>query len=195
LDRFTGSVIFEAEVEGETASIRLGLAAKLAYQKKADLRGADLYEANLCGADLYEANLCGADLYGAKGINKYLTTPLYTLLDQPGPIRAYKLVTSTNTGPHYPSITYLVGQKYEVADANCDEHQDCAPGISLATLDWCMKQWQPGYKILIAEFRAADIAAIPIASDGKFRVFRCEIVGEKNLEELGLAGKPETVPA
>ena len=37
----------------------------------------------------------------------------------------------------------------------------------------------------LAEFEAKDIAAIPIGSDGKFRVHRCTIVGEKDLAELG----------
>jgi hypothetical protein len=108
------------------------------------------------------------------------------LLDQPGLIRAYKLVTDQNTGPHYPGINYQIRQKYEVLDANCDEQTVCACGISLGTLDWCMKEWRVGYKILVAEFSASDIAAIPIGSDGKFRVFRCEIVGERDLKELGL---------
>ena len=72
-----------------------------------------------------------------------------------------------------------------MADADCSEAQ-CAKGISLATLDWCMNEWQPGYRILIAEFTAKDIASIPIATDGKFRVKKCKIVGEKNLKEIGL---------
>jgi hypothetical protein len=49
-----------------------------------------------------------------------------------------------------------------------------------------MKEWKDGYRILIAEFTAKDIAAIPTATDGKFRVFRCKIVGEKDLKEIGL---------
>ena len=65
LNRFTGSLIFEAEVDGGTESIRLGLAAKLAYKGEADLRGADLRGANLYGADLRGADLREADLRGA----------------------------------------------------------------------------------------------------------------------------------
>ena len=60
LNRFTGSLIFEAEVEGSSESIRLGLVLKLAYNAKADLR-----RANLLGADLSRANLSRADLSGA----------------------------------------------------------------------------------------------------------------------------------
>ena len=49
-----------------------------------------------------------------------------------------------------------------------------------------MKVWREGMHILIAEFRAEDIAAIPTSTDGKFRVSRCKIVGEKDLKEIGL---------
>ena len=153
---------------------------------EADLYRANLYRANLSGANLSEANLYRANLSGAKGISKYLTTPLYMLLDQTGLIRAYKLVTDKNTGPTYPGTIYAQGQKYEVANACCDESEQCAPGISLATLDWVIKEWKPGFKILIAEFTTQEIAAIPISSDGKFRVHSCRIVGEKDLKELGL---------
>jgi len=124
--------------------------------------------------------------WGAVGVNKYLTTPLYILQDQIGKIRAYKLTKSDGTGPYYPAIKYKVGETYNTEKANCDEQQQCAVGISLATLDWCIREWREGYRIFVAEFTAKDIAAIPIASDGKFRVHRCKIVAEKDLKEIGL---------
>jgi len=154
--------------------------------RDADLRGADLGGANLRGADLVGANLVGANLVGAKGINKYRCTPLLMLHDQIGKIRLYKLVTKKGEGPYNGGIIYRVGESYSVDDANCDDTRQCAAGINLATLDWCMKNWQKGYRILIAEFKAEDIAAVPIATDGKFRVHRCEIVAEKDLKEIGL---------
>ena len=116
------------------------------------------------------ANLSGANLSRAKAINKYLTTPLYGLLDQPGKIRAYKLITDIGEGPYNGGIKYELGKQYEILDANTDESKQCAAGINVATLDWCLKEWQPGYRILIVEFAAADIACIPIGSDGKFRL-------------------------
>jgi hypothetical protein len=152
----------------------------------ANLSGADLLGADLSWADLSWANLSGANLSGAKGINKHRVTPLRILLDQPGKIRAYKLVNENSVGPFNGGITYLIGGKYEVLNADTNEGEHCAAGISLATLDWCMREWKPEYKILLAEFEAKDIAAIPTATDGKFRVFRCEIVGEKDLKEIGL---------
>ncbi len=152
------------------------------------LQGADLQSANLQGADLQRANLRRADLRGAMGCNKHRTTDLYILLDQPGKVRAYKLVDKNGYGPYRNEIQYRTGQTYE-AEINPDENEQCGAGINLATLPWCMSEWQPGYRILIAEFTIKDPATdicIPVASDGKFRVRKCEIVGEKDLKELGL---------
>jgi len=152
-----------------------------AYLTGADLSGADLSGANLSGAYLYVANLSGA-----KGVDPYRCTPLLMLLDQPGKIRAYKLVDANGVGPFNGGITYCVGKSYEVNNADTDAGVACAAGINLATLDWCMNEWKQGYRILIAEFTAKDIAAIPTSTDGKFRVHRCEIVGEKDVRQLSL---------
>lgn len=129
-------------------------------------------------------NLSEAHLFGADGVNKHLSTPLRILLDQPGLIYAYKLVAPDMAGPYQGGIKYEMGKTYHVANANNDESDPCAAGINLATLDWCLKEWEEAYRILIAEFAAEDIAAIPTATDGKFRVRRCKIVGEKDLAEL-----------
>ena len=104
----SGADLYEANLSGANLS---GSNLYLAYLSGANLSGANLSGADLSGADLsraylFGANLSGADLSGAKGINKNLCTPLQMLFDQPGKIRAYKLVTSASTGPHYPSITY-----------------------------------------------------------------------------------------
>ena len=115
------------------------------------------------------------------------------LLDQPGPIRAYKLVTADGVGPFNGGITYASGLSYAVDDANTDPMEACGAGINLATFDWCLREWQPGYRVLIAEFTAADIAAIPTATDGKFRVHRCRIVGEKDI--TALVSQPAPVEA
>ena len=177
-----------ADLSGANLS---GAYLRSAYLRSANLRsaylsGADLSGANLSGADLRSADLRSADLSGAKGINKHLCTSLLLLLDQPGKIRAYKLVNSEMEGPYNGGIKYEVGKIFKVADANTDDTVQCAAGINLATLDWCMKEWQEGYRILVAEFTAKDIAAIPTATDGKFRVHKCKIVDEKDLVEIGL---------
>jgi uncharacterized protein YjbI with pentapeptide repeats len=173
-----------------------GAALYKANLSRANLSGADLSRADLSKANLYKADLTGADLSGAYlsgaiGVNKYLAAPLQLLRDQPGKIRAYKLVTKEGDSPmcrqqRAQPINYRIGAAYEVQSVDKDELADCGPGINLATLDWCLREWREGFRILVAEFEAADIAAIPIASDGKFRVTRCTIVGEKTLEELGL---------
>lgn len=173
---------------------------------RADLSGADLSRANFYGANLSGANLVGADLSGAnlsvtdlsgadlsganliraQGVNPYMSTPLLLLLDQPGPIRAYKLVNNKGEGPYIGGIRYEVGKSYEVADANTDPDIQLGSGIGAATLDWCIREWKKGYRILTLEFSAADIACIPTATDGKFRLTRCTVVGEKDLVQLGV---------
>jgi hypothetical protein len=65
LNRFNDSLIFEAEVEADSESVRLGLVLKLAYKSGAYLSGADLRGADLGGADLRGAYLSGAYLGGA----------------------------------------------------------------------------------------------------------------------------------
>jgi uncharacterized protein YjbI with pentapeptide repeats len=67
--RLSGAVIFEAEIaakyDGLPYSVRLGLAAKMAYESGADLSGSDLRGTNLSRANLSRANLSGSDLSGA----------------------------------------------------------------------------------------------------------------------------------
>jgi len=157
--------------------------------RDADLRGADLYDAELYYADLRDANLRDANLRGAMGVSRHLCTPLLTLHDQPGPIRAYKLVNENSEGHVKGGLKYVIGESVEVAGANTDVTEHCAAGINVATLDWCMREWRAGYRIIVVEFTAADIAAIPTATDGKFRLFRCKVVGDKDLTEIGLVEK------
>jgi len=146
----------------------------------------DRYEKNEYSADLSSANLSSA-----VGINKYLSTQLLFLHDQVGKIRAYKLVNKDGEGPYQGGIKYEIDKTYKVTNADIDEFTQCGSGINLATLDWCMREWKKGYRILIAEFTAKKIAAIPVNTDGKFRVHECEIVGEKDLKEIGLIKKED----
>ena len=185
--------------EGKFGSLQLAIVAAVksradlfcanlsgANLSRANLSGANLSCANLSGANLSGANLSGANLSRAKGVVPAICTPLLMLLDQPDKIRAYKLVNAHGEGPYQGGIKYEKGKVHEVKNANTDINEHCATGINLATLDWCIKEWKEGYRILVAEFTATDIAAIPTATDGKFRVRRCEIVGEKDLKDLGL---------
>ena len=158
-----------------------------AYLRGANLSGANLSDAYLSGADLRGAYLSDAYLRGAEGFHPARVTSLLMLHDQIGSIRAYKLVKSNGEGPFNGGIIYELGKSYEIADANTDVAEHCGAGINLATLDWCLQNLAnagDGARILIAEFTAADIAAIPTATDGKFRVRKCTIVGEKDLAEF-----------
>ena len=70
-DRFTGSVIFTAEIQvadDAPEALRLGAATAVAIAAKADLSGADLSGANLSEADLSGANLRHADLRHAVSV-------------------------------------------------------------------------------------------------------------------------------
>ena len=165
-----------------------------AHLSGADLSGANLSGADLSGADLSGAYLNRARLSGAKGITSQICTPLLMLLDQSGPLRAYKLVNDVGQGPFNGGIKYVIGEAVNVSNANTDTTEQCGAGINVATLDWCLKEWVPGYRILIVEFDVTDIACIPTATDGKFRLHRCKVVAEKTLDytALGLVKAVET---
>jgi len=162
--------------------------------QRADLQRADLRGAGLRGADLRGADLQRADLQDAKGIHPALITPLLILADQPGKIRAYKLVNEKWEGPHNGGLQYQIGTTFEVNDADTNADIQCAQGINVATLNWCLRLWvsrnQPiGWHIVIVEFTKTDIAAIPTATDGKFRLHRCTVVEEIPFPDLGLEKK------
>jgi uncharacterized protein YjbI with pentapeptide repeats len=152
--------------------------------RNAYLRGANLRNAYLAGANLGGAYLRDAYLRGAKGIALERYNDLLLLLDQVGKIRAYKLVTADLTSPIKTdnSITYEIGSTVE-AEANTDPDLDCGAGINLATLPWCLREYGPGQRILICEFTAKDIAAIP-NGDGKFRVHKAKVVREVDVEAI-----------
>ena len=159
----------------------------------ADLRGADLYGADLRGADLYGADLrgadlYGADLYGAKNHNRHRTQELLFLRFQTGKIRAFKMVDKDLRSPIQSGgkLTYEIGSTIEVKDADTDEHTDCGAGVNVATAPWVLANFREGRRILLVEFTAKDIAAIPVASDGKFRLHKCKVVREVKPEELGI---------
>jgi hypothetical protein len=165
-----------------------------AYLARADLADADLAGAHLAGANLADANLARADLAGAKGINPWRASPLMMLLDQPGKIRAYKVVTAGGVGPFNGGITYKVGESYEV-EANTDPTEQCGRGLHVASFDWCAREWREGYRVLVLEFEAKDIACIPLGTDGKFRLHRATVVGEVDLAKRGLVTEKETAAA
>ena len=100
-----------------------------------------------------------------KGLNPWRITPLRFLYDQPGPIRAYKLVCQNGEGPFAGGIIYEDSREYAVAGSDTDEAVQCAAGINLATMDWCLDNWRTGYRILVAEFKAARMLSVPQAAN------------------------------
>jgi len=172
-----------ADLSGANLSVAnlSGADLSVANLSRADLSGADLSRAYLSGA-----NLSGADLSGAVGFNKYRTNPLHAMAMQQGPLTAYKLVTTDGYGPFNGGIKFVMGQSYEVADADTNEGKECGAGINVATLPWCMAEWKDGYRIFQVEHTAADIAAIPLGTDGKYRLHRCKVVAEVDLKMIGL---------
>ena len=163
----------------------------------ANLRYADLGSANLGYADLGSANLGYANLGSAKGVDARHHNPLLLLLDQPGKVRAYKLVTSEYMSPIQMSgrMTYTVGAVLECPNANPDPLVECGAGINVATLPWCVANWRHGHRIMLVEFTAKDVAAVPL-SDGKFRLRRCKVLRELDLvTEVGLGLPVEGVAA
>ncbi len=164
--------------------------ANLSYVTLSD---ANLSHANLSGADLSGANLSGANLFranlsGTKGINPYLCTPLLMLLDMPVGtlLRAYKLVNEKWEGLAYGGVPYKIGIRVKITEADTDPSHECGAGINVATLDWCMREWKKGYRILCVEFRPEDIACIPTATDGRFRLIQCVPISEVDLKKIGL---------
>ena len=74
--RWSGAVVFTADIEADesaSASIKLGLAVKVAVKARANLARADLSDANLRGADLSGADLSDANLRGANLRGAYLS--------------------------------------------------------------------------------------------------------------------------
>ena len=61
--------------------------------------------------------------------------------------------------------------------------------------EWLVNNFEPGRKIVIVEHTAADIAAIPYASDGKYRIRRGVVVGEVTMDALVAGLRPGTAPA
>ena len=99
-------------------------------------------------------------------------------------IRAYKIVDENNEGIHRGGLKYNIGDTVTVDDWDDDAFVECGAGINLATLDWCLKEYREGHKILICEFTAKDIVAIPTATDGKFRVKKCKVIREKDITDI-----------
>jgi len=161
---------------------------------RANLYGANLVHANLVRANLYGANLEDANLYGAnlgdaKNIKAANIIPhLHILKLQKGKLVAYKFFHQDGQSPYQnQSYDLKKGKVYECSDGDTDELKECSAGLNVATLPWCVWNKQPDDVICEVEFIAKDILAIPIATDGKFRVSRFvikRVLTEKQVDKM-----------
>ena len=126
--------------------------------------------ANLPGADLSRA-----DLSRAKNIplvfNTFLPGVEYT---------AFKAVTKELQslmvhGDVGTSLDYSIGNIVTVKNANTDRRELCASGINVAYMEYILKNHMKN-TIVLVEFYGQDVAAVPYASDGKFRLHRCTVI-------------------
>lgn len=75
---------------------------------RANLRGANLYEADLCGANLCEADLYGANLYGADLCGaKYNKTPVPLVCPEEGAFIGFKKAKYRENNTTKPCIVKL----------------------------------------------------------------------------------------
>ena len=183
--RWNNKVLYVAESASDVRTALDEAVRAGANLADANLADANLADANLAGAYLAGAYLADANLADAKGFVPERCNDLLILLDQPGKIRAYKLVNEKGEGPQYGGLKYEIGATLEIKNADTDSRNRCAGGINVATLPWCLKNWRPGYRVLLVEFTKKDIAAIPMG-DGKFRLFRCKVVAEKKIDPVAL---------
>ena len=161
--------------------------------RDANLRGANLRGANLVGANLEGANLRDANLVGAKNLPSLYKSSLNILRAQTGTLRAYKYLQSNWKSP-YAGFQYELGKTYEFP-CETDERISCAEGGNVSALEWCLLDVDRNSNVknpifVEIEFDAADIAAIPYNSDGKFRVKKFTITRQLTQEEIDAARKP-----
>jgi hypothetical protein len=159
----------------------------------ADLTEADLTEADLTRANLTDANLTRADLTQA-GLGVF--PALYILkLQPPGTrLRAWKFVLANGDSSFRSSpgskITYKVGDTYSVVEVDGDERRMCSPGLSIATLPWCLlNSCHINDVFMEVEYLAEDIVAIPFATDGKFRVRALTVIRALNRQDAEIEAR------
>jgi len=104
-----------------------------------------------------------------------------------GQVRAYKYVTKDAKSPTRSgseAITYKVGEKYEIKDADTGPGSNCHKGINVADIEWAKKSCYGDSRLFAFEFDMKDIAAIPTNTDGKFRLHKCLCVEELDPKTL-----------
>lgn len=106
---------------------------------------------------------------------------------------AFKYVSSQDKGSPTQDnhrIIYSPGKIITVKSYDTDEKVDCGKGINVATLMWCLhnagdiyfEKAKSGYifdrrfQLVKLECKVQDIVAIPLKTDGKFRVKKAKVL-------------------
>ena len=143
----------------------------------ANLSRANLSRANLSGANLSGANLSGANLRDAKlPISGLITTDLANKMYALKAVNKDGKSIMVHGGPGEP-LDYSVGKRVSVNDANEDVRVLCGAGINVANKEYILNN-HSNNRIMLVSFSKSDIAALPLGSDGKFRLHRCFVERE-----------------
>lgn len=182
-NRFTDKVIISGNYTSIKDALKQNRGADL---RSADLGGADLRGAYLRGADLRGADLEGADLRDAdlRGADLLLALPdLYALKGQPPDTTLVYWKYLYDGKSPYQNSAYEVGEEYTFEQCDDNEYKACGVGGNVATLSWCLRDAQPHAEFIEVEFQVKDIVAVPINTDGKFRVRRLRVLKKYTREE------------
>jgi len=155
----------------------------LEKNRDADLSRADLSGAYLSRADLSRAYLSRAYLSGADIPIEYLLPDIYAIKMQSPDTKLVFWKYLVNGASPYKGCIYEVGKEYSFDDADSDEKTLCAAGGNVATLMWCLKDSSTADEFIEVGFAVKDIAAIPYATDGKFRVSHFKVLRQVNRKE------------
>ena len=142
--RFTGSILFEHEEDGNTGRLTL----EEAVSARANLAGANLARANLAGANLAGANLEGSNLEGANIENGCALSGLRPVF-QIGPIGsrcAYFVAYITNKGLHLRAGCFFGSRdefEEKLAGEHCDNDHAKEYRAALALIDAHAEIWTP----------------------------------------------------
>jgi len=140
-----------------------------------DLRDSDLRDSNLRGSNLSYSDLSRSILSGSIGLldaSKWIADHLTRCR---GGVYAYKSFGSNYT----PPADWRQEPGAEISETvNLLPTLDCACGVNVATLDWCLQNNPddaPIWKVMVKwEWMAGGV--IPYNTDGKFRVPRAKLI-------------------
>jgi hypothetical protein len=167
---------------------------------EADLRGANLSEADLRGANLSEANLIRADLSGADLRDANLSGTNLSEASLTGAVGLIKeidwledhfdksdegYICYKSFGEHYDSPKNWIIEENSIIDEKAlkmDRRVLCAPGINIATKEWCNENCGKQVWKCILKFEWMDEVCVPYGTDGKFRCSKLLIL-EKLCED------------